>query len=71
MPISLSQTHLEADRVDINNPAELKFWAAELQVTEPQLRAVVGVTGMMIDDIREELELQRARRQDRIDWAAR
>jgi hypothetical protein len=70
MPITLAQTHLEADRVDINSPAELKFWAAEFQVTEPQLRAVIGRTGMMIDDIREELALQRARH-GHIEWAAR
>lgn len=71
MPISLDHTVLQADRVDINDPAELKFWAAEFQITEQQLRAVVGATGMMIDDIREELALQRARSSSRISWAAR
>lgn len=44
------------DRIDVNDPADMRRWAEAFNVSEDRLRRVVVVTGIMLDDIREELE---------------
>lgn len=55
MPISSAQNVQYFDRVDINDPLAVRYWAGELNISEEHLRRLVATTGMMVDDIREEL----------------
>ena len=56
MPGSSNDNHAPyVDRIDINDPADLRRWAETFNVSEEVLRQVVAATGFMLDDIREEL----------------
>ncbi|WP_374375515.1 DUF3606 domain-containing protein [Dongia sp.] len=55
MPISSAQAVQYFDRVDINDPLAVRYWADELNISHDHLRRLVATTGMMVDDIREEL----------------
>lgn len=55
MPISSAQAVQYFDRVDINDPLAVRYWADELNIPEDHLRRLVATIGMMVDDIREEL----------------
>lgn len=56
MPGSTDARTDYVDRIDINDPADVRRWAVRFNVPEHELRRVVALTGIMLDDIREQLE---------------
>jgi hypothetical protein len=45
----------DRSRIDVNEPAALRYWSRELDVTPRDLRRVIGRVGPMVDDVTEEL----------------
>ncbi|UGQ45068.1 DUF3606 domain-containing protein [Massilia endophytica] len=42
-------------RINVNEPHEVRYWTEQLQVTEEQLRKVVGEVGVSADAVRQKL----------------
>jgi hypothetical protein len=42
-------------RINVNEKHELNYWTKELGISEPRLRELVHVHGVMADDIRKAL----------------
>lgn len=52
MPDDLSQRGpRDRDRVNVNEPHELRYWTERFGCTEAQLRRAVGLVGPMADDV--------------------
>jgi hypothetical protein len=56
MPDNKNITHpLDARRIDINDPAEVRNWCTSFKCTEEQLKAAVMVVGTSVAAVREHL----------------
>jgi hypothetical protein len=42
-------------RINVNEPHEVRYWTEQLQVSEEQLRKVVGEVGVSADAVRQKL----------------
>lgn len=57
MPDNKRITHpLDAKRIDINDPAEVRNWCNSLNCTESQLKAAVGLVGTSAAAVKKQLE---------------
>ncbi|HZI04613.1 MAG TPA: DUF3606 domain-containing protein [Archangium sp.] len=46
---------LDRERINVNQPHEVRWWCKELGCTESELRAAVKAVGVMVKDVRKHL----------------
>jgi hypothetical protein len=48
------------DRIDVEQPDEVRYWSKTFGVTEDEIRAAVKAAGPMLKDVREKLAKNRS-----------